>query len=1435
MSTPKSVGAQLRDSRSHPRPGAEPPPAERAPPVIGDTSNAKLNAVADVINTTAAPFQNAPDPARGTLGQVEHGIGAVMGVVGAPFQLLDTGFAMITAPLASMMPAFPAATLLMPHLGMPHAHLHPPSFIPPVPPVPLPSIGVVMVAGCVSVLVGGIPAARASDVGLAPFCFSFAPAFDIWTGSSNTHIGGSRAARMLDITRHCNPASAMGAIGKAMGAIGVVAGAVSAGADAAAGEMLKAAMQAAQAAADAAALAMSALLGKDPGIPPAMGAIMMGNPTVLIGGFPMPDTLELLGGLMKGLKMLGKAVAKSKAFGKLLGKLGLCHSPGEPVNPYTGEVYNDFEDYQSFVTKLSWERHYRSGWSHEDGPFGYGYRHIFQRPLKLLRKRAVYETHDAEMVALEKREDGSYVPIAGFGLTVDGPRFELRTDRGETLQYVLGPGGTPRLERYQAGQVDVSLAYDAHGRLASFVEYPRDGAIDWYLVYDGDGHVIELRRAERGRPSEAVCRYAYDDEGCLVEVVDALGASKRFRYDGQHRMVQGTDRRGYSFHWYYDEASGRCIKSHGDDGLWGIEAKYQGSWSAFTEPDGGTWTFKHYPDGSISHKIGPDGGVLQYLKDESGRVVKQVMPGGNAYSWMYDESGKHYGRIDGLGHLVPPEDEEPNPNPLAHDGPETPKGYLLGRPLGALAPEPVLLPQVVSQALTTARRRATPSAVEDSLPTRDAMGRVLEQPAWDGSLRQYLYDGEGNVIGERWGSALAGPPTEEERGGWKTRTYASWNLLVAETSALGHTTRYEYTHREAWRAIIDANGNRTEYVRDRRHRIHEIHRFGGIYRRYLYNAFDAIIEEQDGEGNALVKHKTGPHGLHVLSELSSGERYTYDYDAHGNFTVASSGLHQVAQRHLGGRILQDFRDGKGVAHRYDASARLARTTYFERFTVHYQHAGGPGLRVSTPDGASHAFLPSEGGVVRENGNGTCEALAFDAEDRLLARACWWAAHPEHEPFWAASYRYNAAGELLFSVDGNGRGRVYRYDEDNRLVAQQDAKGERIYTYDAAGNLTRSSRHFLIEYGDGNLAAYADFLRLSSDSRGRRARLEQPDGRVTQYLYDSQDMLTEVRFSDRPEVWRAAYDGLGRRLWREYGGARTDFFWDDDRLAAERFPDGKLRLYVYPNEDALVPFMWLDYDNESATPESGRAFYLFTAPNGMPVRVEDSLGDVVWEDAGSDAFGEFDDGAPQCPTRLRFAGHFFDEHLGLFYNRFRDYDPGFGRYLQPDPMGHAGGINLFAYPANPLADVDLRGLIHKATKKPAKAGGAENDEGHQHEKDPAKATPSDPLTLKPEPGYLRGKKHGIAQQPADAIRMAGESKGPVGVWGDRADLTYAGEKASTLKPGQMADFPIRPGSKSAVYYGDGSTSVPDAIRVRNNGDGSFHGFPIDSTTAGPIVQ
>jgi YD repeat-containing protein len=488
------------------------PPKVKQPLIDTSQSSPSVAVMADIINNTAAPFQGEPDPQKGALGQAEFYVGMVMGVVGAPFELLDTGFALVTAPLAALMPGLPAATLTAPHLGMPHGHAHPPSLIPPNPvPVPLPSIGTVMCAGCVSVLIGGIPAARAGDVGLAVTCGSLSPAFEVYTGSSNTWIGGSRAARMTDITRHCNPASAMGKLGAVMGAVGLAAGGVSAGATSAGGDALQASMQAAQLAADAIALAMSALLGKDPGIPPALGALLLGNPTVLIGGFPLPDLLDVLGAALKGLKKLGDAAGKSPRVKKALAKVGLCNDPGEPVNSFSGVVYNNFEDYRA-PNGFTWGRHYRSDWSESDGPLGYGFRHFYDRRLLLLRKRALYETHDGEQVSIPRNDKGGFV--IGEGLTLNhlsGDRYQLLTDRDERLEFIPQPTSPPsaRLVRYEKGKLKLYLAYDDLGRLKTLTESVGALAVDTRLVYDNQGRVIEVHHGERASSLQVISRYTY--------------------------------------------------------------------------------------------------------------------------------------------------------------------------------------------------------------------------------------------------------------------------------------------------------------------------------------------------------------------------------------------------------------------------------------------------------------------------------------------------------------------------------------------------------------------------------------------------------------------------------------------------------------------------------------------------------------------------------------------------------------------------------------------------------------------------------------------------------------------------------------------------------------------------------------------------------------
>jgi uncharacterized Zn-binding protein involved in type VI secretion len=210
-----------------------------------------------------------------------------------------------------------------------------------VPPTPLPPIGPIVLGTCVSVLINGKPAARCGDMGLNPTCCGLPPMFEVFTGSSKVFIGGARAARQLDITYHCKPVPPAGAAARgtaaamktamkaAMMASAVaqkamiaaqVAGQVAQVA-AIAGDAIEAAntddaamsaalnmsasVMAAQMAADAAAMAAGAAMGKDVCVPPGtMGAITLGSPNVLIGGFPMPSWLAIARGMVKLVKGL---------------------------------------------------------------------------------------------------------------------------------------------------------------------------------------------------------------------------------------------------------------------------------------------------------------------------------------------------------------------------------------------------------------------------------------------------------------------------------------------------------------------------------------------------------------------------------------------------------------------------------------------------------------------------------------------------------------------------------------------------------------------------------------------------------------------------------------------------------------------------------------------------------------------------------------------------------------------------------------------------------------------------------------------------------------------------------------------------------------------------------------------------------------------------
>jgi RHS repeat-associated protein len=63
-----------------------------------------------------------------------------------------------------------------------------------------------------------------------------------------------------------------------------------------------------------------------------------------------------------------------------------------------------------------------------------------------------------------------------------------------------------------------------------------------------------------------------------------------------------------------------------------------------------------------------------------------------------------------------------------------------------------------------------------------------------------------------------------------------------------------------------------------------------------------------------------------------------------------------------------------------------------------------------------------------------------------------------------------------------------------------------------------------------------------------------------------------------------------------------------------------------------------------------------------------------------------------PGAWREARQAWLPEAGLYYYKARMYQPGLGRFLQPDPIGYGGGANLYAYVGNdPINFVDPLGL------------------------------------------------------------------------------------------------------------------------------------------------
>lgn len=1008
--------------------------------------------------------------------------------------------------------------------------------------------------------------------------------------------------------------------------------------------------------------------------------IPMGK-TVEVGGFPtvslmalgMAAGMGMFGKIAKGLKALRKKLKKKRRpepaspdAMKTAGSEHLCLD-GHPVHVVSGANVDAFDDaLVDGPLPIVWRRHYSSLDCNRSGPIGRGFRHEYERAL--IRRSDggfTYVGGDGSSVPLPPL-DHDRIEVAAHGHTLralGGQRFEVRVG-DERMEFTL-PREADRglIQRLAVEDQALDFHHDDAGHLVAIWQATGERLC---LLRDEAGHIVRavLRGPYPGDEDEILGSYAYDTEGRLVEWRDGAGNAGHYAYDANHRLTRCTDRRGYAYLFRYD-AEGRCVDSTGEDGLFHVALEYvpEEGKTIVTHADGGRWEYRYDARATLTRIVDPYGGARVFRQDEAGRIVEDVDPNGNVTRLLYDDDGRHYARVDPLGYTRLPLDQEPNPpDPLAYELPETPiaweHGALLDREqIGALDEQSPVL------ALASPELRRAVIASEPG-----------PRPIWGAWP---VRDSNENLVGIR-----------DRDGHVRSWEYASWNLVSREIDGAGHATTYGYTPSAKITKVVGPTGAVIDYLYDHSDRIREVKLRGRVFERYAYDAAGNLIEKRDDRGQVLLSLEAGVGNALAVRRLGSGETQRFERDTRGRIVAATTErLRATFEHDAWGRQIKDYRDGTGVRHRFEKGA-LCETVYFDRFKVGYRRERGR-LVITDPAGNEHRTdVDADGLVVRRLSSGAQEILRYDDEGRCLLKT--WRS-PGEEEAWVRRFRYSGEGDLLAVEDSRAGTTRYKYDASHRLRRRlRPDGGSDAFEYDGAGNLLEQPGLSGAVIAEGNLITAADGQRFAYNNRDQIASWEGPFG-VRGFDYDALDRLVGASINGEP--WAAAYDPLCRRVEKIWRGETTRYYWDDFRPAAEVRGDGSLRVYVYDDHAALSPFLFVEYASIDAAEESGSVYFLATDHLGAPVRVEDGAGAVVWS-GSMDPFGRMQAERGEVSMPLRFPGHWHDAETGLHFNRFRYYSPDLGRYVEPDPWGLAGGVNLYAYvnAGNPLLHVDIDGLM-----------------------------------------------------------------------------------------------------------------------------------------------
>ena len=211
-------------------------------------------------------------------------------------------------------------------------------------------------------------------------------------------------------------------------------------------------------------------------------------------------------------------------------------------------------------------------------------------------------------------------------------------------------------------------------------------------------------------------------------------------------------------------------------------------------------------------------------------------------------------------------------------------------------------------------------------------------------------------------------------------------------------------------------------------------------------------------------------------------------------------------------------------------------------------------------------------------------------------------------------------------------------------------------------------------------------------------IEPDDGIALIYSYDNNGNIT----SDGSRTF--TYNENNRLKSVDKSGVVTDFVYNGKGQRVKKVSGGNITLYHYDLSGNLiaesdnasgvmdVQYFYAGSERICMSDQNGSYFY-HNDHLGRPIAMTNGNGVIVWR-AHYNTFGKATvEPGSTVVNNFRFPGQYYDEETGLHYNYFRYYDPDTGRYITADPIGLAGGINLYAYTGNnPVNWIDPLGLF-----------------------------------------------------------------------------------------------------------------------------------------------